>query len=65
MMYRVVCNEALNHQQWAVVREAPAGRPILSRGPFADERIAAMLCEAMNDERQRAKRRHKPERVIQ
>jgi hypothetical protein len=50
MEYRVVANEALKHLQWIVVRDEAPGRPIMVGGPYADEAIAKMHCDAMNRE---------------
>jgi hypothetical protein len=50
MVYRVVANEALKHLQWIVVRDETPGRPIMVGGPYADERVATMHCDAMNRE---------------
>jgi len=46
-MYRVVCNEALRHLQWIVVRDS-GGRPEMVAGPFGDAEAAYMHCDALN-----------------
>jgi len=49
-MHRVVSNEALKHLQWIVVEDRPDG-PVMVRGPFAEEHVAQMHCDALNNKR--------------
>ena len=48
-MYRVVCNWAMQHLQWIVVRDDNE-RPIMIAGPYGDERAAWLHCDALNRE---------------
>lgn len=48
--YRVVCNDAPRHLQWIVMRDEAPGRPIMVGGPYTDERVAQLHCDAMNRE---------------
>ena len=48
MAYRVISNDAPRHLQFAVVRDDDKRGPIIVAGPFADERVARLHCDALN-----------------
>lgn len=64
VVYRVVGNHVLGHPQWIVVRDDPAGRPVLAGGPWTDERIAALHCDAMNRDHAKSRRKSLKRAII-